>query len=146
MTDVENAVAEIVAATDPPGKDGVSFDAPWQARAFAMTVALRREDDFPWEAFQRRLVEELADEADERGDDATRTDVDLESRYYEAWLSAFERLLLDTDVVGSDEFAERAAEFASGERDASEFVVGDRGHDHGHSHSHDHGRGHDEAE
>ena len=139
--DLEATIADVRAATEPPGEDDVVFDAPWQARAFALTVALRREGDFPWEAFQERLVEELDAEAD-RDAEAAAGAGDVESSYYRAWLSAFERLLLEEDVVDGDEMAERIEEFAAGERDASEFVVGDHGHSHDHDHPHDHDHDH----
>ncbi len=136
--DLEATISDVREATGPPGEDDVVFDAPWQARAFALTVALRREGDFPWEAFQTRLVEEL--EASE--EDSTAAE-NTEAAYYDAWLTAFERLLLEAEVLDDEELTERVAAFAAGERDASEFVVGDRGHAHDNGHSHDHGHTHD---
>jgi hypothetical protein len=50
----------------------------------------------------------------------------VEETYYEQWLAAFERLLADLDVVDPDELRDRAAAFAAGDRDASEFVDGER--------------------
>jgi nitrile hydratase accessory protein len=134
MTDgVQGIIGDIRAATDAPGDDEFEFDAPWQARAFALTVALRQREAFPWSEFQQRLIDEL-DESDE-----TKTVKEaIETRYYEAWLSAIERLLLEEDVLDESELEGRVAEFASGERDASEFVVGFDGHDHAHDHDHDH--------
>jgi len=151
--DLEATIGEVREATEPPGEDNVAFDAPWQARAFALIVTLRRREDFPWEAFQTRLVEELeasgrASGAATGGEDATDAtggedaeDAEgIEAAYYGAWLSAFERLLLEEGVLDDQELAERVAAFASGERDASEFVVGDHGHshDHGERHAHTH--------
>ena len=126
--DLEATIGDVRAATEPPGEDDVVFEAPWQARAFALTVALRRQGDFPWEAFQTRLVEELEGA---EGDAAASTEAEgAEAAYYRAWLAAFERLLLEEDVLENEELAERVAAFASGERDASEFVVGDHGQTH----------------
>lgn len=141
--DLETTISEVRAATEPPGEEDVAFDAPWQARAFALTVGLRREDDFPWDAFQTRLVEELETVAGETEPSGGAENV--ETAYYEAWLAAFERLLLEEDLLDREELAERVAAFASGERDASEFVVGDHGHGHNHEHghNHDHGEEHD---
>jgi nitrile hydratase accessory protein len=136
--DLEATISDVREATGPPGEDDVVFDAPWQARAFALTVALRREGDFPWEAFQTRLIEEL-----EASADGSTPAEDAEAAYYDAWLTAFERLLLEAEVLDDEELAERVAAFASGERDASEFVVGDRGHSHDHTHDHAHGHEHD---
>ena len=121
--------------------DEPAFEEPWQARAFAVAVQLteRGEGDLPWEDFQGRLVEEI--EAD--GDDVDAT----EDVYYEQWLRALERLLVEEGFLDEGELAERAREFEAGERDAAEFVIGEHGHshDHGHSHNHDHehGQSHD---
>ena len=124
------------------GPDEPAFEAPWQARAFALAVQLteRGEGEWPWEAFQRRLVEEI--EADGDAVEAT------EAVYYDQWLRALERLLVEEGLLEAGELADRARAFEAGERDASEFVVGDRGHDHEHPHGggghpHDHGHAHD---
>ena len=143
--DLRAVIGEVREATEPPGEDDVAFDAPWQARAFALTVALRRTGEFPWDAFQTRLVEELEASADTA--DVSTDATGAEAAYYEAWLAAFERLLLEEGVLDDEALAERAAAFASGERDASEFVVGDHGHahDHAHEHGHDHSYGQGDA-
>lgn len=62
--DLETTTSDVRAATEPPGEDDVAFEAPWQARAFVLTVALRRENDFPWAPFQRLLSDELADDSE----------------------------------------------------------------------------------
>ena len=36
------------------------FDAPWQARALAIAVALVDKLDLPWDTFRRRLMDEIA--------------------------------------------------------------------------------------
>lgn len=134
MTDgVRGTIGEMRAATDAPGDDEFEFDSPWQARAFALTVALRQREAFPWAEFQQRLIDELDD-----SNEAETVKEAIETGYYEAWLSAIERLLLEGDVLDEGELADRVAEFAEGERDASEFVVGVDGHDHAHSGDHDH--------
>ncbi|MFB6161104.1 MAG: nitrile hydratase accessory protein [Haloferacaceae archaeon] len=104
-----------------PGDDGPAFEAPWQARVFGLAVALHREQAlYDWEAFQARLIDEVD------ATDAATMQAAVEETYYEQWLAAFERLLADLDVVDPDELADRAADFAAGDRDASEFVDGDR--------------------
>lgn len=123
--DLPDAIAEIRAALDPPGEDDVTFEAPWQARAFAIAVALRRQGDLDWGRFQDALIAEL--------DGVDSSD---EAAYYRAWLRAIEGLLVDDGVVDRATFADRVHEFERGERDASEFVVGDHGHHHDHDHPH----------
>jgi hypothetical protein len=47
------------------------FDAPWQARALAIAVALVDKLDLPWDTFRRRLMDEIA--------------TDPQRPYYESW-------------------------------------------------------------
>ena len=122
--------------------DEPAFEEPWQARAFAVAVQLteRGEGDLPWEDFQARLVEEIEADGDEVEDaDAAEATEDV---YYEQWLRALERLLVEEGFLSEDELTERAREFESGERDAAVFVIGEPGHGHGHSHDHVHGHDH----
>ncbi|MEF8801737.1 MAG: nitrile hydratase accessory protein [Halolamina sp.] len=134
-----------------------TFAEPWQARAFALAVAVTDEKNGSglgsWSAFRERLVREIDDAESAPAllnrDEPVELDGD-EDRYYRQWLSALERLLADG---GIDENAlrERALAFERGERDAHEFVNGDphghaadlpEGHadgsDHDHSHDHEH--------
>lgn len=122
-----------------PGADAPTFEAPWQARAFALAVALTDEDDLPWDEFQTRLVEAVDEEvaADEGGDDA----------YYRQWLTALERLLVDRDLLEPGELTERVADFDAGDRSAHEFVEGDpRGHADDLPEGHAEGGGHEHGE
>lgn len=129
MTDDAHSVALDADSLPTDGEKPV-FDAPWQARAFALAVTLT-DDEFQWNDFQTRLVDEIQDN-DSPSDD------DSETIYYEQWLAALERLLVEEDVLSDGELTNRVAEFEAGDRDASEFVVGDHGHTHDHGHSHDH--------
>lgn len=60
---------------------GPVFSAPWQARAFAIVVALAQDGRFEWPEFQSRLIVRIG-QGD--GDPA---------HYYEHWLAAAEDLL-----------------------------------------------------
>ena len=123
-----------------PWEETPTFEAPWQARAFALAIALTDEDDLPWLEFQTRLVEEVDASPPDEGDDP-------ESVYYRQWLAALERLLVERDLLDSGELRERVADFESGDRDAREFGEGDP-HDHaerlpeGHADGSDHHHGH----
>jgi nitrile hydratase accessory protein len=132
-TDLDGVIADLRVREELPERGGdLSFDAPWQARAFATVMTLYRQGFFEWNEFQARLIEAIqsADPAD---------DTDAEEVYYRHWLEAVEDLLSDRGVVMGDELELRVREFESGERDASEFVVGvDHAHTHTHSHDHDH--------
>jgi len=116
----------------PDNRDAV-FEAPWQARTFAVTIALCEQGEFDdFEQFQTQFINEVQTDTDGAwGEDTERT-------YYQHCLSAVENLVLDSDVVSREELRGRAVEFQAEERDASEFVEGDRGHGHDHDHSHPH--------
>jgi nitrile hydratase accessory protein len=107
------------------------FRAPWQARAFAVAVALSEAGAYEWSTFQERLAAEI-----ERSEGpAVPADGETsEETYYRQWIAALERLLLADGVLADDELTERVREFDAGERDASEWVAGERNHDHSHPH------------
>lgn len=132
MTGVDRLIDDLREREAFPEQDGdLAFEAPWQARAFAVVVSLYRDGVFEWNEFQARLIEEVQSgpAAGPEGEDA----------YYRHWIAAAETLLREKDVVTAEELRRRSGEFASGERDASEFVVGVE-HAHAHTHGHDHER------
>jgi nitrile hydratase accessory protein len=116
-----------------PGDSDATFETPWQARAFAVTVALREQaafEAFDFEAFQRRLASGID------SDETARWGETTERQYYQHWLRALEQLLIEGGTISETELHDRAREFQTEARDASEFVEGDRDSDHGHSHPH----------
>lgn len=119
--DPGNTIAEIQNTEDLPEQAGeLEFEAPWQARSFSLVVTMYRQGMFEWNEFQSRLIKEV-----QTGDHDGET---LESVYYRQWMAAFQKLLNDKGICDPDEIEQRVAEFRSGERDASEFVVGTSGH------------------
>src|SRR5579875_2851467 len=70
------------------GHDGPPFGAPWQAQAFAMTIALYERGLFSWPEWTAVLAEEIA-RAQGRGDP------DTGESYYQHWLRALERIVTD---------------------------------------------------
>ena len=90
------------------------FEAPWEARAFSMAVALNEKGIYPWRDFSQRLSTEIAE--------AERQDRD--STYYERWYATLERLAKASGLVTQEEVDQRTAEFASG--------LYDEHHDHDH--------------
>ena len=101
--------------------EGPTFDSPAQARAFSLVVSLSRAGLFEWSEFQEALIERI-----ETDDGALGTET--ETAYYDHWIDAAERLLESKGYVSGAGLEERAREFADGERDASEFVIGEREH------------------
>jgi nitrile hydratase accessory protein len=71
----------------PPGVEEPVFAEPWQAQAFAMTVALHRAGLFTWKEWAEALSKELNGEADGGHD------------YYEHWLAALEMLISTKGVT-----------------------------------------------
>jgi len=69
------------------------FKEPWEARAFAITVALWQSGRFQWDDFQQRLIAEIAS-ADAAGSaDASGKD------YYQHWLAALLTMLSDRGIA-----------------------------------------------
>jgi nitrile hydratase accessory protein len=104
----DREVADMAGPSALPRKNGeLVFEAAWEGRAFGLATAMHGDQRFAWDEFRDRLIEEIA-EADRRGG---------ESAYYERWLDAFERLLVDKEFMSREEIASRLAEFESGQRD-----------------------------
>jgi len=64
------------------------FNEPWEARAFAMTLALHERGVFTWPQWAAALSREI-DRARASGD------ADLGDTYYQHWLLALESLVKD---------------------------------------------------
>ena len=67
----------------PPGIDEPVFAEPWQAEAFALTVALHERGLFSWNEWAQALSSEVK----KPGAAADGSD------YYQHWLAALEKLL-----------------------------------------------------
>jgi nitrile hydratase accessory protein len=86
-----------------------TFREPWEAQAFALTVALHERGVFSWPEWSACLAEEIAD-AQRAGDP------DTGETYYRHWLRALERLVAErqlTDAATLDRYRHawtRAAE------------------------------------
>ena len=87
---VDAAVTAMTGPAAPPRRNGeLVFDAPWQGRAFGMVVGVVERLGLEWKAFQQRLIAEIAAQPD--------------APYYDSWVAALERLLLDYGAVTVDE-------------------------------------------
>ena len=85
--------AEVTGMSGPaalPRRNGeLVFEAPWQGRAFGMALAVVERLGVPWAEFQRRLIAEIAAHPD--------------APYYDAWLAALERLVVEHGLATADE-------------------------------------------
>ncbi len=78
----------------PCDAEGPVFGAPWQARAFALAVALVERGVFSWDEWAQTLGGTIKS-AQAAGDP------DLGDTYYRHWLAALERLLVEKGVTGN---------------------------------------------
>ena len=76
--------------------DGPVFNAPWQAQAFAMTLALYQRGTFSWTEWAAALSAQI-NAAQSAGD------ADLGDTYYHHWLAALESLVAVKGLASTDE-------------------------------------------
>lgn len=84
----------------PRGEDGPVFAEPWQAQAFAMAVALEERGVFTWTEWAERLAAEIA-HAQAAGDP------DRGDTYYDHWLAALERVIVERGLLTAADLAAR---------------------------------------
>lgn len=82
----------------PRDDGGPVFKAPWEAQAFALTVALHERGAFTWKEWAATLAAVIA-EANAEGR------VDTGGDYYRHWLAALERIATEKALVGAGELA-----------------------------------------
>ena len=82
----------------PLDADGPVFAAPWQAQAFAMTLALHQRGLFTWPEWAQALAGQIS-AAQAAGD------ADLGDTYYRHWLAALEALVVAKGAGSPGELA-----------------------------------------
>lgn len=80
----------------PRDADGPVFNAPWEAQAFAMTLALHEGGLFTWTEWAEALATQIA-AAQAAGDP------DTGETYYRHWLAALEHLVAQKGASTGDE-------------------------------------------
>jgi nitrile hydratase accessory protein len=101
-------IAEMSGAAALPRKSGeLVFHDPWERRVFALTVALCEQGLYHWDEFRDRLIAEIA-----AVDQAESSDASHSSRpsYYESWLAAFEKLVIDKGICTPEQLNALIAE------------------------------------
>ena len=76
----------------PQDEDGPVFREPWEAQAFAMTLALYERGLFTWPEWAATLADEIK-RAQAAGDP------DTGETYYRHWLNALERMVAEKNVT-----------------------------------------------
>jgi nitrile hydratase accessory protein len=105
----------------PRDDRGPVFDEPWQAQAFAVVVQLIESGKLAQKEWADRLGIVFR-EAEERGEFNTG------ELYYQHWLTALERLLVEKNLTGWDELAEERESIRAGDHHRREDQL--RGHTH----------------
>lgn len=94
----------------PPVANGeMVFDAPWQGRVFGMARLLAEEGYYSWDEFRAHLIEAIG--TWDRSSQAE--DPNAEYRYYDHFLTAFQALLAEKDLLDSALVESRYRAFAA---------------------------------
>ena len=86
----------------PKDESGPIFNAPWEAQAFALVLALHKAGQFSWSEWTKYLSEEIK-LAQKTGD------LEFGNTYYQYWLRALEKIILakalttNTDIMHKTE-------------------------------------------
>ena len=80
------------------------FQAPWEARAFGLAVALNENDLYEWREFSAELAATIA--AAEQNNDP--------SNYYARWIASLEELVVARGLISREQLNARTAEYAAG--------------------------------
>ena len=108
----------------PKDDEGPVFAEPWQAQAFAAVVELIKSGLIGQKEWADRLGREFRG-AEDRGEFNTG------ERYYEYWLMALERLVVEKKLMGWEDLAKERETIRENDHHRRE---GQLGHDHGHEH------------
>ncbi|MEI8277246.1 MAG: nitrile hydratase accessory protein [Hyphomicrobiales bacterium] len=92
MTNATVSQATAAVPGIPQDQDGPVFKEPWEAQAFAMTLALYDRGLFTWSEWAGTLADEIK-RAQAAGDP------DTGETYYSHWLAALERLVAEKGVA-----------------------------------------------
>ena len=111
---IERKIADAESTVALPRQNGeLAFEAPWEARAFGLAVALCEKGVYEWREFSAALASRIA--AAENENDP--------SDYYARWVASLEELAIERGLIGRGQLSARILQFAS-----------DRHEDHDHGH------------
>ena len=86
------------------------FQAPWEARAFGLAVALNQQELYKWREFSAELAATIA--AAEKNNDP--------SSYYTRWVASLEALVIARGLISREQLDAKIAECATGIHDDHE--------------------------
>jgi nitrile hydratase accessory protein len=93
---IDQAIAAVPGI--PRGPEGPVFREPWEAEAFAMTLALHERGLFAWSEWTAALADEIR-RAQAEGD------TDTGETYYRHWLAALERIVAEKGITDAASLA-----------------------------------------
>lgn len=99
------ATSMLGAEDSPPRHNGkMWFNEWWERHAFGIAIALSKKGHYDWEDFRQRLIASIGEwEQSHESDDPSWS-------YYERFLIALERLMVDAGVLESDELERRVTD------------------------------------
>ncbi|MFB4163280.1 nitrile hydratase accessory protein [Alteribacillus sp. JSM 102045] len=108
---VDSMIAYMPDKTALPRKNGeLEFQEPWESRSFGMALALYEKELYTsWDDFRNLLIQEIDAWEKQKGNS--------DWNYYEHWLAALERLVVETGMVDKQEVEVLTKEFLNGSRD-----------------------------
>src|SRR5262249_13925341 len=95
------AVTSMMGHSDSPPRINAKlcFAEDWERQAFGVGLALSKAGHFDWEDFRQNLITGIGEwENSHSLDDASWS-------YYERWLTALERVMIEAELVTGDELA-----------------------------------------
>ena len=101
----------------PRDAEGPVFSEPWQAQAFAVVVQLTEAGELTWKEWAEHLGAVLR-EAEERGE------FDTGERYYEHWLTAVERLVVEKKLTGWEDLTREGEAIRENDHHRREHQLG----------------------
>jgi nitrile hydratase accessory protein len=92
----------------PPRKDGhLYFDRDWEKLAFGVAIALSKQGHYEWEDFRQTLITTIGEW------EATHALDDPEWDYYQCWLTALEKLAIESGVIEAGEWNAQVTQLLS---------------------------------
>ena len=92
-----------LAADGHTAEDEPVFQAPWEAKAFAIVNQLAADRHYSWTEWNDQLVQEIATAESSTADSRT---------YYECWLQACEKLLIAKGLLDADAIDQKVVALA----------------------------------
>jgi nitrile hydratase accessory protein len=101
MVETPSYISNMEGKNALPRKNGeLVFQEPCEGRMFAMAVSLNKKGLYDWAEFTEKLSEEIS--IAEKKDPQHET----EKYYYEHWQKAFEKILIQNNIVTTEELTQ----------------------------------------